>query len=49
MTFENSVVLEHWRFAVIDLLYKGEGERMECSNYRGISLLSMMGKNMQES
>ena len=25
-------------------LYKGRGERTECSNYRGISLLSVVGK-----
>ena len=25
-------------------LYKGKGERNECKNYRGISLLSMFGK-----
>ena len=25
-------------------LYKGEGERTECKNYRGISLLSVVGK-----
>ena len=25
-------------------LYKGKGERSECGNYRGISLLSVVGK-----
>ena len=30
--------------AVIVPLYKGKGDRSECSNYRGISLLSMVGK-----
>ena len=25
-------------------LYKGKGERTECSNYRGINLLSVIGK-----
>ena len=25
-------------------LYKGKGERNECKNYRGISLLSVIGK-----
>ena len=25
-------------------LYKGKGERSECANYRGISLLSVVGK-----
>ena len=30
--------------AVTVPLYKGKGERTECSNYRGISLLSVVGK-----
>ena len=30
--------------AVIVPLYKGKGERNECKNYRGISLLNMVGK-----
>ena len=25
-------------------LYKGNGERAECKNYRGVSLLSVVGK-----
>ena len=35
---------EDWRSALIVLLYKGKGERSECKNYRGISLLSLVGK-----
>ena len=35
---------EDWRSDVIVPLYKGKGERIECSNYRGISLLSGDGK-----
>ena len=33
-----------WRSSVIVPLYKGKGERTECKNYRGISLLSVAGK-----
>ena len=44
MAFENVVVLEDWRPAVIVPLYKGKGERTECSNYRGIRMLSVAGK-----
>ena len=44
MSFESGVVPEDWRSAVIVPLYKGKGERKECSNYRGISLLSLAGK-----
>ena len=44
MAFESGVVPEGWRSVVIVLLYKGKGERTECSNYRSISLLSMVGK-----
>ena len=43
---ESGVVPENWRSAVIVPLYKGKGERerAESSNYRGISLLSVVGK-----
>ena len=34
---------EDWRSAVIVPLYKGKGERTECSNFRGISL-SVVGE-----
>ncbi len=42
--WEQSKVLEDWRKAIIVPLYKGEGNREECNNYRGISLLSVPGK-----
>ena len=44
MAFESGDVTEDWRSAVIVQLYKGKGYRTECSNYRGISLLSVVGK-----
>ena len=44
MAFEIGVVPEDWRSAVIVLLYKGKGEKTEYSNYRGINLLSVVGK-----
>ena len=44
MAFERGVVPEGWRSAVIVSLYKGKGERTECRNNRGISLLSVVGK-----
>ena len=28
-------------------LYKGKGERTECNNYKGISLLSVAGKRYE--
>ena len=37
-------VPEDWRNACIVPLYKGKGDKGECSNYRGISLLSIPGK-----
>ena len=49
MAFESTVVSEDWRSGVIVPLYKGKGERNECSNHSGISLLSVVGKNMQGS
>ena len=42
--FENGIVPEDCRSAVIVPLYKGKGERNECKNYGGISLLSVVGK-----
>ena len=42
MTFECGAVAEDWRSAVIVPLYKAKGERTECKNYRGISLLCVV-------
>ena len=39
MAFESGVVAEDWRSIVIVPLYKSKGERTECKNYRGISLV----------
>ena len=44
MAFESGAVPEDWRSAVIVPLYKGKRERTECKNYRGISMLSVVGK-----
>ena len=44
MTFESGGVPEDWKPVAIIPLYKGKGERTECSYYRGISLLSVVGK-----
>ena len=43
MAFESGVCLKT-RSDVIFPLHKGKGERNECKNYRGISLLSMVVK-----
>ena len=45
MSFASGVP-EDWRSAVIVPLYRGKGERTECKNYKGISLLNMVGKSM---
>ena len=44
MAFESGLVREDRRSAAIVPLYKGKGERTECENYRGNSLLSVLGK-----
>ena len=44
MAFESGVVPENWISAVIVPLYKGKLQRIECKNYRGISLLGVVGK-----
>ena len=42
--FLMGVVPSDWVSACIVPLYKGKGDKHECSNYRGISLLSVVGK-----
>ena len=44
MAFESGVVAEDWRSAVIVPLYKGNGEVTECSNYKSITVISVVGK-----
>ena len=44
MDFESGVVPGDWTSAVTVPLYKGKGERTECTNYRGITLLSVVEK-----
>ena len=41
---EEGNVPDDWKKACVVPLYKGKGERSVCSNYRGISLLSVVGK-----
>ena len=42
--FSGGVVPVDWALAIIVPLFKGKGSIQECSNYRGISLLSVVGK-----
>ena len=44
ISFDMGVVPMDWSGACIVLLYKGKGDKCECSNSRGISLLSVVGK-----
>ena len=37
-------VPEDWKKSCVVPIYKGKGDRRECKNYRGISLLSVVGK-----
>ena len=41
LSFDMGVVPMDWRGACLVPLYKGKGEKCECSNSRGISLLSV--------
>ena len=43
LSFDMGVVPIDWRRACIVPLYKGKGDKCECSNSRGISLLSVVG------
>ena len=42
--WEKGTIPEDFRDALIVSLYKNKGEKSDCSNYRGISLLSTAGK-----
>ena len=42
--FMLSIVIVDWVIACMVPLYKGKGDVHECSNFRGISLLSVVGK-----
>ena len=44
LSFDMGAVPMDWRGACIVPLYKGKGDKCECSNSRGISLLSVVGK-----
>ena len=43
-SFDVGEVPMNWRGAGIVLLFKGKGDKCECSNLRGISLLRLVGK-----
>ena len=42
--FAKGIVPEDWRSACVVPICKGKGDKWECNNYRGISLLSATGK-----
>ena len=42
--FEKGTLPQDLRDAVFVFLYKNKGEKSDCSNYRGITLLFMAGK-----
>ena len=44
LCWKEGTVPQDMRYANIVTLYKDKGDRNDCSNYRGISLLSVVGK-----
>ena len=40
----NEEIAEEWNLAILIRLYKNKGEKQQCDNYRGISLLSVTSK-----
>ncbi len=44
LAWRQGEVLDEWKKVAIMPLHKGKGNKDECNNYRGISLLSVQGK-----
>ena len=44
MAFNSSICPKAWQRGCIIPLYKGKGDKADCSSYRGITLLSVVGK-----
>jgi hypothetical protein len=42
--FRSGKVYQEWKDIWISVLYKGKGDALDCNNYRGISLISHLGK-----
>ena len=42
--WSTSVIPADWRRGLVVPLWKGKGDRLECSNYRAVTLLSVPGK-----
>jgi hypothetical protein len=42
--WKNEEAAEEWNLAILIRLYKNKGEKQQCDNYRGISLLSVTSK-----
>jgi hypothetical protein len=40
----SSQIPDEWKCAVVTALYKNKGDRENCDNYRGISVISPIGK-----
>jgi hypothetical protein len=46
-SYKTSVVLENWRIGQITALFK-KGDKKSASNYRPVSLTSIIGKPMEK-
>ena len=44
IVFKTAFIPENWNVACIIPIYKNQGSRKDANNYRGISLLSCVGK-----
>ena len=42
--WNTGIIPTHWKRGLVVPLWKGKGDRQDCNNYRGMTLLSVQGK-----
>ena len=42
--WNTGIIRTDWKSGLVVLLWKGKGDHQDCNNYRGVTLLSVLGK-----